>query len=239
MKRVGHRESGRAKRCPPCGKSVPVKAKDRERTVLTLSGPVVLRRNYHYCDRCKGGFYPVDRELGLPEEGELSPELEKRALDFAIMQELNDLIRYYRNYASRMHYRQFRESGLLIGSGVVESPHRHVLQVRMKRAGQHWDPQKAARMVRLRAAYRTNSDPFYEAIRSAHFPTRTHLLNLPATPHLRASNPANRASTGSCARLPRRRDRPEGRQGCGIPQERWRVVEALGECAPVPGPAPR
>ena len=407
-------ESGRAKRCPECGRLVPVKVKDRERTIKTLSGPIILKRNYHYCDRCSLGFYPADEALGLPAEGDLSPELDKRVNDFALndvygqvakrwtvhypfsisdnlargavdrlgrtleesdsvflqealrpkpktpprvlyvqtdggmlpvrvgdgwkeakmavafredqhvassnekqrgeisearyttsmegqeafekevravlqaeraksagavvwmgdgapanwslaqklapgcieildpmhaiehgmllgraifgeedaclpvwqrrieqllapgdndalvgelmeclsaadekgqwllpnaaIEALNDEVRYYRNNAPRMRYRKFREAGLLIGSGPVESAHRHVLQVRMKRAGQHWEQVKANRMARLRAAYRTNPERFYEAIRSAHWRTRTEPRKQRAKTRRYASN---------------------------------------------------
>jgi hypothetical protein len=72
------------KACPRCGKRTPVKARDRERTVRSLSGPITFTRNYHYCEPCKHGFYPVDRLLDLPEQGELTGEMEKRVIDFAI-----------------------------------------------------------------------------------------------------------------------------------------------------------
>jgi hypothetical protein len=54
--------------------------------------------------------------------------------------------RYFDNNASRMKYDEYRARGLPIGSGVIESAHRHVLQARMKRAGQHWDPIRADRL---------------------------------------------------------------------------------------------
>ena len=54
-----------------------MKARDRERTVRSLSGPITFKRNYHYCEECKYAFYPVDRLLNLPEEGELTSEMEK------------------------------------------------------------------------------------------------------------------------------------------------------------------
>jgi len=90
-----------AKACPRCGPRVPVKALNRERTVKSLSGPVTFKRNYHYCEKCQHGFYPVDLRLGLPEEGELTSELEKRVLDFAV----NDV---YGECAERwaLHYRE-------------------------------------------------------------------------------------------------------------------------------------
>ena len=77
-------EASTAKLCPKCRKRTPVKAKDRERTLRTMAGTVTLKRNYHYCDSCQLGFYPVDVTLLLPAEGELTAEMEKRVLDFAI-----------------------------------------------------------------------------------------------------------------------------------------------------------
>ena len=379
-------EKASAKACPQCGKRTPVKARDRERTVRSLSGPVTFKRNYHYCEECKHGFYPVDDLLGLPEEGELTSEMEKRVLDFAVndvfgqgaarwnvhyqerisdnllrrvacrvgaqcetvdqshlqeqlkpatdaaemlvievdgsmlpirgaeawkeakvgvvyrhdveaqkpiegsarysavlgtvqnfapvleemlvaeriddvpsvvwlgdgaphnwtladqlaadalqildwhhavehavdcgkvllgeesswlplwqqtaedrlaagdvdalirelmdcipaleprrrdkaeaLEAIDGLVRYYRNNAARMKYRLFREYGYPIGSGAVESAHRHVLQARMKRAGQRWSMPSARRMARLRAAYRTaDATTFHAAIQRAH-----------------------------------------------------------------------
>jgi len=383
-------EKPTAKACPRCGKRIPVKARDRERTVKSLGGLVTFKRNYHYCGECQYGFYPVDRLLMLPEEGDLTSELERRVLDFAVndvygecaarwelhyqerasenlfrrvaarvgtqcdsadqgrLQEelkprceaaevlvvevdgsqlpirgaepwkeakvgvtyrhdvkeskpipqtsryvavvgglgsfapvleealevenvdeagkvvwlgdgaacnwtladqlcpdaaqvldwhhavehavdcgkvllgeespwlelwqrqaeallragdpeaiivqlmdcmvlvprgrgqrealdaLEALVRYYRTNANRMKYRLYREEGLPIGSGAVESAHRHVLQTRMKRAGQRWALPNARRMARLRAAYRTaGARRFYGAIRKAHWDTVT------------------------------------------------------------------
>ena len=82
-------------------------------------------------------------------------------------------MRYYRVNAQRMKYRLYRESRFPIGSGAVESAHRHVLQIRMKRAGQHWAMRNARRMARLRAAYRTAGPlDFHPAIQRAHRETR-------------------------------------------------------------------
>lgn len=77
-------EDDTAKPCPKCGKPVRVRNKDVKRTVETLSGLQTILRNYHYCDLCKFGFYPRDAELGLPPEGTITLELEKRILDFAV-----------------------------------------------------------------------------------------------------------------------------------------------------------
>jgi Uncharacterised protein family (UPF0236) len=93
-------EAPTAKLCPKCSKRIAVKAKDRERSLRTMAGTVTLKRNYHYCDACELGFYPVDLTLQLPAEGELTAEMEKRVLDFAI----NDV---YGECSSRwqLHYR--------------------------------------------------------------------------------------------------------------------------------------
>jgi|TARA_Y100000294_G_scaffold174805_1_gene193547 hypothetical protein len=378
-------EDNSAKPCPRCGKKVRVKAKRRERKVRSLSGMHSLARNYHYCTICRFGFYPLDEKLGLPVEGEVTAELEKRILDFGVndtfssaaerweihyaipisenqvrcvvdrvgrmaaganevhlqneldappqqlprmlvieadggmlptrgkdpwreaklgvvvrgehyvrghqkqrgmvsqgryvahlggveefkmrldaaleleradqvrkvawvsdgapwiwnmadaicpnaiqildwphalehvskcgklvlgqedpmlelwtkcatdllwnghvgelISELEaclflsrgpkrkaivDLIRYCKNNRKRMNYASFLEQELPIGSGIIESAHKHVLQVRMKRAGQHWDPIRADRMATLRAAYRTaGANNLYPAIRRA------------------------------------------------------------------------
>ena len=81
---------------------------------------------------------------------------------------LDALVRYYRNNAKRMRYTEFREAGLPIGSGIVESAHKHVLQARMKQAGQRWSVLRGRRMVELRALYRTAGPRrFHWAIREA------------------------------------------------------------------------
>src|SRR5438093_4522336 len=56
-------EKPTAKACPKCGKRIAVRALGRERIVRSLSGQVTFKRNYHYCEACKYGFYPVDRLL--------------------------------------------------------------------------------------------------------------------------------------------------------------------------------
>ncbi|MCP4448631.1 MAG: hypothetical protein GY811_25335 [Myxococcales bacterium] len=78
------------------------------------------------------------------------------------------LKRYYSNHQHRKRHRYFRDVGFMIGSGLLESGHRHVLQKRMKRAGQHWSQPRAEQMAHLRAAYRTAGPrKFYDAIRRA------------------------------------------------------------------------
>jgi hypothetical protein len=84
------------------------------------------------------------------------------------LEALDDLVRYYRNNQERMAYPFYRSQGWIVGSGMVESAHRHVLEVRMKRAGQHWSERHGRQMVRLRSAYRTAGPKrFHDAINRA------------------------------------------------------------------------
>src|SRR5260370_28695060 len=48
----------------PCGRSAHYKEL-RSKTVLTVLGPVELRRPYHVCADCSKGQYPADAELGV------------------------------------------------------------------------------------------------------------------------------------------------------------------------------
>lgn len=88
---------------------------------------------------------------------------------------LRDLLRYYRTHRNRMRYDRFRAWDLPCGSGAVESAHRHVLQKRMKLAGQHWAPDRADRLAQLRAALATcGPHRLYAAIRSDLRPTGSY-----------------------------------------------------------------
>ncbi len=77
-------EDATPKPCPKCGRLVPVKARNRPRHILTIAGELRFSRNYHHCGGCNIGFYPRDRELKLPEKGEVSDAMEKRILDFGV-----------------------------------------------------------------------------------------------------------------------------------------------------------
>lgn len=90
-----------------------------------------------------------------------------RDVDDVEVKPINDLLRYIENNSDRIDYPRFRALGLPIGSGVIESAHKHVLQVRMKRAGQHWSPARCRRMARLRAAQRTCGPHFATRLREA------------------------------------------------------------------------
>lgn len=61
-----------------------------------------------------------------------------------------DLLRYYQNNRQRMQYKTYREKEYLIGSGPIESAHRHVIQHRLKLSGQRWSKAGAQYIANLR-----------------------------------------------------------------------------------------
>lgn len=65
------------------------------------------------------------------------------------------LLNYLNNNKYRMKYNEYRQKDLMISSGPIESAHRTVLQVRMKRSGQHWSEHGCDNMIKLRVAYRS------------------------------------------------------------------------------------
>lgn len=67
----------------------------------------------------------------------------------------NKLIQYYQSNEKRMQYHVFREKGLLIGSGAIESAHKDVLQKRLKLSGQRWTKEGLQQMAQLRAVYKS------------------------------------------------------------------------------------
>jgi hypothetical protein len=69
---------------------------------------------------------------------------------------LSGLFHYLDERRPLLGYKEARDQGLYIGSGVVESGMGFVLQQRMKRAGVRWSHSGACNMAALRCAYRSN-----------------------------------------------------------------------------------
>lgn len=89
-------------------------------------------------------------------EGELQKVVQAvKEVDFFPSAEKEKLLHYLESNAYRMQYNQYRKQGLMISSGPIESAHRTVLQVRMKRSGQRWANLGCDNMIRLRAAYKS------------------------------------------------------------------------------------
>lgn len=68
------------------------------------------------------------------------------------------LRRYLKNNAARIDYKRYLDTGLMIGSGVIESSNRRVVAQRLKQAGMHWSLAGADAVMGLRAAYLSDSD---------------------------------------------------------------------------------
>jgi len=68
----------------------------------------------------------------------------------ALSQELKQALRYLFRNRHRMRYQHYREQGLPIGSGTVESACKTVVQARMKQAGMRWSRHGAQAMLSLR-----------------------------------------------------------------------------------------
>ena len=65
---------------------------------------------------------------------------------------VEDAARYLRQRLEHLHYAQARQAGWPIGSGEIESAHRHVIQQRLKLAGAWWKQTNAQVMLGLRVA---------------------------------------------------------------------------------------
>lgn len=63
---------------------------------------------------------------------------------------------YLNTNADRMDYHSYRQRGLLIGSGAIESANRTVVQKRLKRAGQRWSLTGAQQVLNLRVCWMSN-----------------------------------------------------------------------------------
>jgi hypothetical protein len=67
---------------------------------------------------------------------------------------VTDALRYWRKRLPQIQYPQFQAAGWPIGSGMVESANKVVIQARLKGAGMHWEPANVNPMLALRNALR-------------------------------------------------------------------------------------
>lgn len=108
---------------------------------------------------------------------------------------IQEHVEYLRKRAALMQYPQFREQGWPIGSGIVESANKLVVQARLKGPGMHWERKNVNPMLALRLA--ACNDRWSEMWRKA-LACRSHQSTLastspPAQPNrVPASLPAKR-----------------------------------------------
>ena len=77
-------------------------------------------------------------------------ELKKRAKEMEDHEGLRKCIRYIENRPGQFEYREALANDLPVGSGKIESSHRHVIQSRLKKAGAWWTRENASAMAELR-----------------------------------------------------------------------------------------
>ena len=80
----------------------------------------------------------------------LLKELRRLQTEHPTLEILADNLAYLEKREAHMQYPTFQAQGLPIGSGVVESGHKVVVQPRLKGAGMHWAPHNVNPMVALR-----------------------------------------------------------------------------------------
>jgi len=71
-----------------------------------------------------------------------------------VTEEIEDNITYFTNNKERMRYKEYREKGYHIGSGVVESACKHVVGQRLKQAGMTWSIEGANAIIQLRILWK-------------------------------------------------------------------------------------
>lgn len=88
----------------------------------------------------------------LKHEGphQVMSELEQMAEDAGKPEAMQEHVRYLRKRMAQMDYPAFQQAGWPIGSGIVESGNKLVMQARLKGAGMHWKPEQVNPMLALR-----------------------------------------------------------------------------------------
>jgi hypothetical protein len=81
---------------------------------------------------------------------ELLSELETLHLQQPEVAVLAENLAYLKKRETQMDYPSYQRLGLPIGSGIVESAHKVVVEARLKGAGMHWAPAHVNPMVSLR-----------------------------------------------------------------------------------------
>ncbi len=77
-------------------------------------------------------------------------------LSGAGVEAVGQVVNYLENNCEKMQYGLYRQQGWMIGSGPIESAHRTLLQVRMKRSGQRWHNEGCDNMIKLRVVFKNN-----------------------------------------------------------------------------------
>jgi hypothetical protein len=74
----------------------------------------------------------------------------------ASVPEAQRAITYFTHNQTRMDYARYRQLGLQIGSGTIESACKHLIAARLKQAGMRWQTENARCLAKLRARLKSN-----------------------------------------------------------------------------------
>lgn len=77
-------------------------------------------------------------------------------LEESVKAKVTELKGYLENNKDKMNYKEFKDNGYFIGSGAIESAHKHVIQQRLKLAGMRWSKKGAQYISTLRAASKSD-----------------------------------------------------------------------------------
>ena len=92
------------------------------------------------------------------------------------VEELTREINYFKNNQHRCHYAKLKAENKPIGSGIVESACKTVVQHRCKRAGQRWEHKGGQAILRFRALLLSNQfDTAWDFIASTYKNTEIKL----------------------------------------------------------------
>jgi len=83
-------------------------------------------------------------------------ELKERERNDSKHEGIRKCLQYIENRPGQFRYQKSIQEGLPIGSGKIESTHRHLIQARLKKAGAWWKKDNAAVMAELRVARANN-----------------------------------------------------------------------------------
>lgn len=112
------------------------------------------------------------RQQGRLLQNKLAPVLESLAAalepEHATETPVRDAHRYLHKRAKHLNYAGAQKQKLPIGSGEIESGHRHVIQQRLKLSGAWWKESNAEAILSLRVGRANHCWPLYWAQTSAH-----------------------------------------------------------------------
>lgn len=106
-------------------------------------------------DKWKGQFRKWKRMFKTGRVKSVIAEIESLAKDAGKETDVDKQLQYYRDNLDRMEYDKYVQNGWFIGSGVVESGCKCVVQQRLKLSGMHWSVDGAEALLPIRALYKS------------------------------------------------------------------------------------